>query len=271
MRALLPPVSEPTPEPTETPPPRTLNVDLLPRRSGGEDAAAYQDVVVLVDVLRTTTTVPILFDRGLVRLRLSPSLRRARRVADEDGDLLIGERRGVPPEGFNHGNSPATLALRDLGGRSALMVSENAPAALPHLAGARVVLLASLVNAQAAARLAAERAQTRIDLVCCGFRGEPDLDDLMTAGCLVDRLLRLRPDLVPAGAARLALDLMRSEADPLSLLWSSRAGRYLRRLGLERDLGTAADLDRSTVVPVLGAPESRHGGMLFPFAPADAD
>lgn len=267
---LLSPVSEPMPEPTATPPPPTLNVDLLPRRSGGEDAAPYQDVVVLVDVLRTTTTVPILFDRGLERLRLSPGLRLARRTADEDGDLLIGERRGVPPEGFNHGNSPATLALRDLNGRSAVMVSENAPAALPHLAGARVVLLASLVNARAATRLAASRAETRIDLVCCGFRDEPDLDDLLTAGFLADRLLRLRAELVPTGAARLALDLMRAEPDPLRLLWGSRAGRYLRRLGLERDLGTAADVDRSSVVPVLGAPEPRHGGVLFPFAPADA-
>lgn len=264
------PVSEPTPEPTGIRPPRTLNVDLLPRRSGGEDAVPYRDVVLLVDVLRTTTTAPILFERGLERLRLSPSLRLARRTAHEDGDLLIGERRGVPPEGFNHGNSPATLALRDLTGRSAVMVSENAPAALPHLAGARVVALASLVNADAAVRLAADRAEGRIDLVCCGFRDEPDLDDLATAGFLADRVLRLRPELVPAGAARLALDLTRAEPDPLRPLWSSRAGRYLRRLGLERDLGIAADLDRSTVVPVLGAPEARHGGVLFPFAPADA-
>jgi 2-phosphosulfolactate phosphatase len=246
-----------------------LNVDLLPRPAGDAGPERYHDVVVLVDVLRTTTTVPVLFDRGLAGLRLSPSLRVARATAREDGALLIGERRGVPPEGFNHGNSPATLAGRDLHDRQAVMVSENAPAALPHLVGASELLLASLVNAGAAARRAAGRAGRRIDLVCCGFRGEPDLDDLLTAGFLADRLLRLRPELVPAGAARLALDLVRGEPDPLRLLWRSRAGRYLRGLGLERDIGFAADLDRSSAVPVLAAGEHRHGGILYPFAAAD--
>jgi 2-phosphosulfolactate phosphatase len=246
-----------------------LNVDLLPRPAGEAGRERYHDVVVVVDVLRTTTTVPVLFDRGLEGVRLSPSLRVARRTAGEDGALLIGERRGVPPEGFNHGNSPATLAERDLRGARAVMVSENAPAALPHLVGAAELLLASLVNAGAAARHAARRVTTRVDLVCCGFRGEADLDDLLTAGFLADRILRLRPDVVPTGATRLALDLMHAEPDPLRLLWRSRAGRYLRGLGLERDIGFAADLDRSSVVPVLAAGEHRHGGVLYPFAAAD--
>ncbi len=245
-----------------------LNVDLLPRPAG--DPADPREVVLLVDVLRTTTTAPILFDQGLEGLRLSPSLRAARVRARADGELLIGERGGVPPEGFNHGNSPATLALHDLRARRAVMVSENGPAALPRLVDAEELLLASLVNAGAAVRRAAGAATRRIDLVCCGFRGEPDLDDLLTAGFLADRLLRLRPELVPAGATRMAIDLMRAEPDPLRLLWASRAGRYLRRLGLERDLGIAADVDRSSVVPVLGRPEEHDGSVLYPFLPADA-
>ena len=262
-------MSESTPVRAGAGAPLLLNVDLVPTSAQRRDDRAYRDVVVVVDVLRTTTTLPILFDRGLEGVRLSPSLRVARLCAHEDGELLIGERRGVPPEGFNHGNSPATLQHQDLRGRRAVMVSENAPAALPHVAGAPRVVLASLVNAGAAVRDAARHASERIDLVCCGFRGQSDLDDLLTAGFLVDRLRRLRPELELAGAAQMAQDLMHAEAEPLRLLWSSRTGRYLRRLGLERDLGVAADIDRSSVVPLLTEPQQRHGGTLFPFRPAD--
>lgn len=247
-----------------------VNVDPTPREAAARTGDDYGDVVLLVDVLRTTTTVPLLFDGGMARIVLSPSLRVARRCAAEDGALLIGERRGVPPEGFNHGNSPATLVHRRFAGATAFMVSENAPAALPTVAAGRLVMLASLVNAGAAARLAAERAERRIDIVGCGFRGAAGLDDLLTAGFLADRIWRQRPDSVLAGAARMAIDLVQAESDPLRLLWSSRSGRYLRRLGLDRDLGLAADIDRSAVVPLLGEPLDRHGGSVFPFQPHHA-
>lgn len=249
-------------------PPLRIHVDPLPLPAGRRDEDAYRDVVILVDVLRTATLVPILFDRGLRAARLSPSLRVARRAAAASGDLLVGERHGLPPEGFNHGASPAAFVDHDLGGRSAVMVSENAPAALPDVAGARLVVLASLVNARAAAAFAARRATARIDLVCCGFRGEADLDDLGAAGLLVDLLRRARPDATTSGAAALASNLVRVGPDPLALLWHSSTGRYLRGLGLDRDLGAAADLDRSDAVPLMGRPEAAHGGTLYPFAPA---
>ncbi|MEX2503118.1 MAG: 2-phosphosulfolactate phosphatase [Trueperaceae bacterium] len=247
-----------------------LRVALLPTELAATPEPAL-DLVILIDVLRTTTTVPILFDGGLSRVRLSPSLRLARRLAAEDGDLLVGERRGVPPEGFNHGNSPATLQHRDLTGQNATLVSENAPAALPSLAEARELVLASFVNAGAVVRHAADPRWRRIDLVCCGFRGTPDLDDLAVAGLLADRLQRVRTDLVAVGATRMAIDLVRLHADPLPLLLASRAGRYLRDLGLDRDVGVAVDLDRSDAVPRMGPPERREGGTVYPFLPAASD
>ncbi len=228
-------------------------------------------LTVLIDVLRTTTTVPLLFDAGLARVRLSPGLRLARRVAQEHGDLLIGERRGVPPEGFNHGNSPAALRHRDFGGRTATLVSENAPAALPVLEDAGTVVLASFVNAGAAARFAADPRWRRIDLVCCGFRGTPDLDDLAVAGLLADRIRRMRDDARPEGYARMAIDLVRAHAGPLPLLTASRAGRYLRDLGLDQDVGVALDLDRSDAVPTLEAPDRRDDGTVYPFVPGGGD
>jgi 2-phosphosulfolactate phosphatase len=237
-----------------------LNVDLLPRTE-------YPDVVVVIDVLRTCTVAPILFDRGLEALTLTPSLRAARAAAATGaGDtLLVGERQGLPPEGFNYGNSPAELVRVHLTGKHAVLVSENAPAALPRVAGARHVLLGSLYNAGAVARLASELASERVDLVCCGFRGEEDLDDAITAGVLIAELAGLAPEARIGGAGRLTMALLHAYPDPLEALWTSVAGRYLRGLELEQDIGMAARLSHSDVVPSLTGHERIDEGELFRF------
>lgn len=239
-----------------------LNVDALPR--SGE---AYSDVVLVIDVLRTSTVVPLLFDRGLRAVYLSPSLRTARRTAREEGHLLLGERQGLPMEGFNFGNSPAELAGHDLGGRDGVLVSENAPRSLPFVQGARAVALASLTNADAAATWAARIATERIDLVCSGFRGGEDVDDVLTAGYLHAALERRLRDTEDAGATAMARALLRLSPDPLDTLWHSRAGRHLRALGLEQDIAACARVSVTDLVPRMGPPCERHGGTLYPFRP----
>lgn len=234
-----------------------IHVDLLPR-------SAYRDVVVVIDVLRTCTVAPVLFDRGLTDLKLTPSLKAARRAAG-GSVLLIGERQGLPPEGFNYGNSPAELGNIDFGGRAAVLVSENAPSTLPRVADARHVLLGSLYNANAVASVARELATDRIDIVCCGFGGEEDLDDTLAAGLIAADLATQVPDAVLTGASRFAMTLLRAFPEPLEALWESVAGRYLRGLDLEQDIGMAARLSHSNTVPVLAERIAAEDGELFSF------
>lgn len=235
--------------------------DLIPTTS-------YQDVVVLIDVLRTSTVAPVLFERGLETLALTPSLRTARGAARE-GWLLLGERQGVPPEGFNYGNSPSELATVDLHGRRAVMVSENLPRWLAQVASARQVLLGSLYNAAATAEVASRQAQDAIALVGCGFEGEPDLDDALGAGLLAAVLAERLPAALRSGATRFAISLLRAFPDPLEALWQSVSGHYLRSVGLERDLAFAAQVSVSGVVPrLIEQHEGAGSAPLYLFRPA---
>lgn len=238
-----------------------IHTDLTP-------AESYHDVVVLIDVLRTCTVAPLLFERGLTELALTPSLRSARAAARE-GWLLLGERQGVPAEGFNYGNSPAELSAIDLSGRRAVMVSENAPQSMGALEGARKVLLGSLYNAAAVAEVASRQAQESIDLVGAGFEGEPDLDDTLAAGLLAAILGERLPSAARSGATRFALSLLRAFPDPMEALWQSVSGHHLRRAGLERDLAFAAQVSVSAVVPQLVGRQPGDGSApLYLFAPA---
>lgn len=238
-----------------------LRVDLLP-------AADPQGVVVLVDTLRTCTVAPILFDNGLTSLALTPRLKLARRFATETGAVLLGERAGLPPEGFNHGNSPAELRGVRFDGRAAVMVSQNAPTALARLGAVDRLLLGSLYNAEALVERVLELEPETVTLVCSGFDGQEDLDDALTAGFLAARLRQRRPEARYDGAARLAVGLLRAFPDPVEALWDSAAGRYLRGLELGDDLAVAGMVAQSGVVPELRERVERDEGQLFHFTPA---
>ena len=68
--------------------------------------------IVAVDVIRATTTIATAVSRGW-RCFPVPSLEAAWRVSAKlHNPLLMGEVRGVVPEGFEMNNSPAALAHR---------------------------------------------------------------------------------------------------------------------------------------------------------------
>lgn len=226
-----------------------LKVDLLPR-------GPYGDAVLLVDVLRATTTIPVLFDRGIEGLFVTPSLKGARTFAAEGGHLLVGERDGLPPEGFNYGNSPADLNKVDFRGRTAVLTSQNGPRTLPVLSGARIVLLGSFYNARAAADAVLRLARDEIAVVCAGHDGNESLEDTLAAGFLARRVQRAaeaagREGLELRDAARLATALLRAFPDPQEALVQSTAGGILRQLNLNEDLAFASLISQTDIVPVL--------------------
>lgn len=237
-----------------------VRIDLLPKPEyAGE-------LVVLIDVLKAGTVAPLLFDNGLERLVVSGSIRDAR-VAAAGGRKLIGERSGVPPEGFNHASSPSLLGRHDFRGQEAVLVSDNASKALPLLDGANEVLLGSLYNARATARAVLATGAERVSLVCCGFQGQEDLDDTMTSGFLAGEIGHLLGTVQLEGAARLAVGLLRAFPDPLEALWHSTAGRELRRLELSEDLAPASSVSQSQNVPRLVAVEEGKNKKLYHFEP----
>ncbi|MCA9836735.1 MAG: 2-phosphosulfolactate phosphatase [Trueperaceae bacterium] len=237
-----------------------VRVDLVPH-------PPYKDTVVLIDVLRTSTVAPILFENGLERLHIATKLRLAREFAKETDALLMGERDGLPPEGFNYGNSPSELASLNLSGH-AVLVSENAPTVLPELEGAKHLLLGSLYNADAVVKRALELAKDNIYLVGCGLWGQEDLDDAIAAGYMATRFKELLPDVKLSGAARLSMSLVRAFPDPLKAIWYSSAGYFIKKLGAEDDLVLASLVSQSDQVPELESVViDEHGSMYTFYSP----
>src|SRR5207248_2499371 len=107
--------------------------------------------------------------------------------------LLCGELGGLPPSGFDYGNSPTEMAGLALEGRPVVLATSNGTRALAALALAPAVLVGCFLNAAAVAQrgLALARAlDADLTLVCSGDASgsQFSLEDALAAGYLVDRV-----------------------------------------------------------------------------------
>lgn len=218
-------------------------------------------VCVVVDVLRASSSLVVLLERGVEEVLLAGSIGEARRLArDRPHYLLCGERGGLPPRGFHHGNSPVEFAGLELDGRRAILCTSNGTRALARVAAAPLVLVGALLNATAVGRAAAEAAVAQglgIAVVCSGDEGGTtfSLEDALGAGAIVDAVVGLgreAPRLGLSDGALAALTLYRAhQGQEQAALRAGSHARGLEALGLGQDLSFCARRDAFATVPYL--------------------
>lgn len=205
-------------------------------------------VAVVIDVLRATTWVATALEWGAWGVRPVREVEAARALAQSlreagQGVLLAGERGGLPPQGFDLGNSPAELMGLELRGRRLVLTTTNGTRALEAVAGSGEVLVTSLRHGEATARYLARRGRP-VRLVCAGTEGRLSLEDLLAAGWVVRHLQRLGVQLQLADTARVAEALAVAwEGRELEALRAAEHGQYLVGLGFAQDLALAAQRD----------------------------
>jgi 2-phosphosulfolactate phosphatase len=231
-----------------------LDVALAPTLSRGWTGT----VCVVVDELRASSTITTLLDMGCSSLLLTAGLGEARRLAVRNGSLLVGERQGLKPRGFDFNTSPVELLRVGIGGRSIVMCTSNGTRVLASLQMQPVVLIGCLLNARACARSAVELAEslsTRVGVVCAGQQDRFALEDAAAAGAIVaeavEALKERGADVSLTDAARASLKLRTSYRNPATALRQSASGQIVKAIGAWADIEYCARADSSTTVPVL--------------------
>jgi 2-phosphosulfolactate phosphatase len=173
------------------------------------------------------------------------------------GHLLCGEQDGLPPPGFDYGNSPAEFAAAALEGQPAILATSNGTRILNELADAPAVLVGALVNREAAAyALLALATEHGCDatIVCAAAPSGRSiaLEDALGAGAIAEAALRLDPSLQPTDAALFARDAFLAAAPDLrTALAAARHGAELIAAGFAADIEICARLDSATTVPLI--------------------
>jgi len=233
-----------------------IPVDLVFTRRMIGLASKRRRVIVVIDVLRATSTIITALENGAESVIPALTLREARNLwKKHPGSLLAGERRGVKPPGFHLGNSPREFRPEVVAGKTVILTTSSGTRTVLAARTAPHVLIAAFLNVEAAAERAlrlAEAEGTGITLAPSGKKHHFSLEDFLCAGAIALKLKEADVELSDfAWGALLAFQGLR---EPLNrVLWSCSHARELRDQGLGEDVEFCSQLNIFKTVPFLKA------------------
>lgn len=211
-------------------------------------------MAVVVDALRASATAAMLLDAGATELLVVRTVEEAFAARQRFPDaLLYGERGGLPPEGFDYGNSPREAAPAR--GKQVIFTTTTGAGRLVAAWGSEAVYFGSTVNASAVVRAAA-RHDREVVLIPAGLADEPSFDaqEDWVAAAVIAMKSGAR---IAEGADRFAFWRQRIDREGVDALFHSapHAGK-LRSVGMAQDVACCAQVDVTAVVPAAVAQDT---------------
>lgn len=216
-------------------------------------------VCIVIDVIRATSSLTVIASKKPENLILTTTIGKASKIASmgTSHPLLCGERKGLPPEGFDFGNSPAEYFKADLKGKSIIFTSSNGTRAIAEVLMSPKVYLGCFLNGGAVAEKAYNYAVSHkldILLVCAGREEKFAVDDAYCAGYLVSRIvskITAEQEFSLGDGAQASLGIFGYYRDDKRLMQMSGAGKQVIDIGLSEDLTFLLQRDLIDVVPEL--------------------
>lgn len=145
-------------------------------------------IVVVIDILRATTTMCMAFDNG-VEFMVPVEHAEECEAYREQGYLIAGERSGVQIEGFDFGNSPFSYTPKAVEGKRIAITTTNGTRAIKAAQerNARNIVVGSFCNISALSDWLIEQNQ-HVCLLCAGWRDHVTLEDTIFAGAMARKL-----------------------------------------------------------------------------------
>jgi 2-phosphosulfolactate phosphatase len=218
----------------------------------GVRAVERGDIVVVIDVLRCTSSIITALIHGAKSVLPVRTVKEARKIyKDNPNYILTGERKGLKPKGFTLGNSPQSFTKDLVEGKNIVITTTSGTLALTNVLGSRWVLIGALLNAKYVAEATfklSEKEERDISLVLSGSRGKFSLEDFLGAGAIIDSLPKVQMERADAAyAAFLAFNYAKESLT--TTLQDGVHGKNLQRLGFGKDVVFCSQLNRYQIVP----------------------
>ncbi len=200
-------------------------------------------LVILVDILRATSTITAALYHEAKVIKPVATVEEALLFKDQ-GYLVAGERQGLPPEGFDLGNSPREMTKAK--GQRVVLTTTNGTRALGFVKKAGAVVAGSFLNLSSVTSFAERFSE--IIILCAGTEGQFSLEDFLFSGKFVGKINQAK---LVNDSAVVAFHYAREVKDIESELFSSHHAQKLMALGLKEDVSLCAQVDLYPVVPLL--------------------
>ncbi len=149
--------------------------------------ASDKNIVVIVDVLRATSSICTAFHHGVRRIIPVATVEEARQKKAE-GFIVASERDGYVLDFADFGNSPFNFSEEMVKGRDIVYSTTNGTRCIHMASHSQAVVIGSFLNLTALSRWLIEQ-QSPVLIFCASWKDRFSLEDSVFAGALAEQLL----------------------------------------------------------------------------------
>jgi len=209
------------------------------------------DVIVVVDVFRSSTAIVAALENGAKEIIPCASVEEAKSLKQRlgAGAVLVGERMGLTPEGFDFNISPRLMKSEAISGKRIIYCSTNLMRVVSSCLDAKTLIIGALTNSGAVAKYLNRRKPELVTIVACGLipKNMITLEDVIGAGAIISKL-----SYDEASDTALIAQLAYENGRWRDFVRKGYIANYLREIGWGDDIDICLKEDVSNIVPILG-------------------
>lgn len=229
-----------------------INAELIAMDAG--KGADRGDVVIVVDVLRCTSTIVTALANGASDVIAVKSVSEALSLKSKKTEsILAGERGGLPPKGFEFGNSPRDFLAKNINGRSIIITTSSGTQTINNVLKAKAVLLGSFLNLTAVANEGLDIANEEscgLTVAMSGKLGSFSLEDFLCSGAIMELWEKKSSEFSDSAYSSL-LAYKSAKGNLLQHILKGNHAKELIDIGFLDDLIFCCEQDKYDTVPIL--------------------
>ena len=209
-------------------------------------------VVVIIDVLRATSTIATALFNGAKEIIPVDSVDDCIRIGKQMGAITAGERDGKVAEGLQYGNSPFEYPESFISGKTLVLTTTNGTKLL-HMAlakGANEIITGSFANIDAVCDYLIKKKKPVL-LACAAWKDRINIEDTLFAGAVIHSIKDHFS--VDCDGSKMALSLYKdAQSDLYQFMKENQATHYKRlsSFGLEKDIQHCLTPNTAPVLPI---------------------
>ena len=203
-------------------------------------------IVVVIDVLRATSTINTLLFLGADHVKPVGSLEECKVLKDDDY-IIMAERMGKKVEGFDYGNSPTKFKEENIKGRKVAIATSNGSKAIIKSEGSKRTILCSFLNIESVINLI-KKYESDVLILCSGWLGKTNLEDTLCAGGIVAGLDNFE---IESDTALMAKALHDNTDDILETMKLSSHAKRLSGYDNKVDIEFCSRVNTQPIIPIL--------------------
>jgi 2-phosphosulfolactate phosphatase len=209
-------------------------------------------IVVVIDVLRATSTIATALYNGAKSVIPVDSVSRCIEISKQIGGITAGERDGKIADGLEYGNSPFEYPRNFIEGKTLVLTTTNGTRLL-HMAlekDAKQIITGSFANLDAVCNYLSAQSLPVV-LACAAWKDRVNIEDMLFAGAVISKIKD--HFYINCDSSRVAETIyINAKEDLYAFMQTKQASHYIRlsNYGLEKDIRYCLTPNTAPVLPL---------------------